>query len=117
MSAIHYRWIDIPGESIGNSIERKFITGQRVTVSRFELKRGGVVPRHSHEQEQMTCVMSGALKFTIDGRETVVRQGEVLDIGPWVEHEVEVLEDALVVDVFSPVRQDWIDKTDTYFTR
>src|SRR5438034_3168596 len=117
MSAIHYRWIDIPGESIGNSIERKFITGQRVTVSRFELKRGGVVPRHSHEQEQITCVMSGALEFVINGLQVVVSSGEVAQIPSWVEHEVRVLEDTVVIDVFSPVRQDWIDKTDDYFRR
>jgi len=72
---------------------------------------------HAHENEQVSFVLDGALKFKIDGREIIVRGGEVLQIPGTVPHEVEVLEDTLVVDVFSPVRQDWIDKTDTYFRR
>jgi quercetin dioxygenase-like cupin family protein len=113
----HHRWSDIPAEQINPSISRQFITGDRVTVARFELKRGGIVPMHAHESEQVSLVLDGALKFRIDGREIVVRSGEVLEIPGTVPHEVEVLEDTLVVDVFSPVRQDWIDKTDTYFRR
>jgi quercetin dioxygenase-like cupin family protein len=88
-----------------------------VTIARFELKRGGIVPRHSHENEQVSMVLSGALLFKIDGREVTIRGGEVMQIPGNVAHEVEVLEDALVNDVFSPVRQDWIDKTDSYFRR
>jgi quercetin dioxygenase-like cupin family protein len=114
---VHHRWRDIPAEQINPSISRQFITGDRVTIARFELKRGGVVPQHAHENEQVSFVLDGALKFKIDGREIVVRGGEVLQIPGSVAHEVEVLEDTLVVDVFSPVRQDWIDKTDTYFRR
>ena len=72
---------------------------------------------HAHDNEQVSVVISGALKFKIDGREILVRGGEVMQIPGNVAHEVEVLEDTLVVDVFSPVRQDWIDKTDTYFRR
>ena len=116
-NAVHHRWVDIPSEQINESIARRFITGDSVTVGRFELKQGGVVPSHSHANEQISIVLSGVLLFKIDGRETVVKAGEVMQIPGNVAHEVEVLEDTLVVDVFSPVRQDWIDKTDTYFKR
>ena len=116
-TAMPHRWTDIPSEPITASIARKYITGDRVTVAQFELKRGGVVPRHSHESEQVSMVLSGALRFVIDGRDVVVRAGEVLQLPSWLEHEVHVLEDAFVIDVFSPVRQDWIDKTDDYFRR
>jgi quercetin dioxygenase-like cupin family protein len=116
-TVIHHRWSDIAAEQITPAISRQFITGERVTVARFELKRGGVVPTHSHLSEQVTFVISGALKFKMDGREVVVKGGEVLQIPGTVPHEVEVVEDTLVVDVFSPVRQDWVDKTDTYFGR
>jgi len=116
-TVVHHSWSSIPAEQINASISRQFITGDRVTVARFELKRGGVVPTHAHENEQVSFVLDGALKFRIDGREIVVRGGEVLQIPGGVAHEVEVLEDTLVVDVFSPIRQDWIDKTDTYFRR
>jgi unsaturated pyranuronate lyase len=114
---VHHSWSNIPAEQINPSISRQFITGDRVTVARFELKRGGIVPMHAHENEQVSFVLDGALKFKIDGREIIVRGGEVLQIPGTVPHEVEVLEDTLVVDVFSPIRQDWIDKTDTYFRR
>jgi quercetin dioxygenase-like cupin family protein len=113
----HHRWNDVPAEQINPSISRKFVTGDRVTVARFELKQGGIVPRHAHENEQVSYVMSGALKFDFQGTEVIVRDGELVRIPGGVPHEVEVLEDALVLDVFSPVRQDWIDKTDTYFGR
>ena len=116
-TVVHHSWSNIPAEQINPSISRQFITGDRVTVARFELKRGGIVPMHAHENEQVSFVLDGALKFKIDGREIIVRGGEVLQIPGTAPHEVEVLEDTLVVDVFSPVRQDWIDKTDTYFRR
>jgi quercetin dioxygenase-like cupin family protein len=113
----HHRWSDIAAEQINASIARQYITGDTVTIARFELKRGGVVPRHAHENEQVSLVLSGALLFRIDGREVTIRGGEVMQIPGNVAHEVEVLEDSLVIDVFSPIRQDWIEKTDTYFRR
>jgi quercetin dioxygenase-like cupin family protein len=113
----HHRWVDVPSEQINDAIARRFITGDSVTVGRFELKQGGVVPPHSHVNEQISVVLSGVLLFRMNGEETIVRAGEVMQIPSNVSHEVEVLEDTLVVDVFSPVRQDWIDKTDTYFKR
>ena len=113
----HHRWVDVPSEQINESIARRYITADSVTVARFELKQGGVVPSHAHANEQISIVISGALLFRIDGRDTLVQAGEMMQIPGNVAHEVRVLEDALVVDVFSPVRQDWIDKTDTYFKR
>lgn len=116
-TAVHHRWSDIPREAINAAIVRRFITGDRMTVAWFELARGGVVARHDHEQEQISCVLEGALKFMIDGVETVVRGGEVMQIPGQVPHAVEALENSKVLDVFCPVRQDWLDKTDTYFNR
>jgi unsaturated pyranuronate lyase len=114
---VRHRWSDLPFESINPSIDRKFITTDRITLAHFELKRGGVVPRHAHENEQISWIVKGALKFKVDGDEMVVSAGEVLQIPGGVAHEVEVLEDTFVVDVFSPKRQDWVDKTDSYFQR
>jgi quercetin dioxygenase-like cupin family protein len=116
-SAVHHRWSDIPTEPINASIGRQFITGERVTVGRFEMKAGAVVPRHAHENEQVSCVLSGALRFHFDDRDVLVRSGEVMQIPPNVAHAVDVVEDCVVVDVFCPVRQDWLDKTDSYFRR
>jgi quercetin dioxygenase-like cupin family protein len=111
----HYRWNDLASEQMNAATARRYINSDRVTLARFELKRGGVVPRHSHENEQVSYIVSGALKFKVSGQEIVVRGGEVIQIPSWVEHEVEILEDTIAIDVFSPVRQDWIDKRDSYF--
>jgi quercetin dioxygenase-like cupin family protein len=81
------------------------------------LKKGCIVPAHSHENEQLTYVLEGALRFWLgeDGsEELVVRGGEVLVIPANLRHKAEALEDTLDVDVFCPPRQDWLDKTDTY---
>ena len=117
MSVIHHRWSDIAAEQINPTISRQYVTADRVTVARFELKRGAVVPQHSHENEQVSYIISGALKFILEGRDIVVRGGELLQIPPHVAHAAEAVEDTLAIDVFSPVRQDWIDKTDSYFHR
>ena len=116
-TALHHRWDDVSAEQINPSINRKFISGDKVTVAKFELRRGGIVPLHAHENEQVSMVISGALKFRAGGQETIVRGGEIMQLPGGLPHEVEVLEDTVVIDVFSPVRQDWIDGTDSYFRR
>ena len=113
----HHRWTDVPSEQITASVARRFINGDHITVGRFELKQGSAVPAHSHANEQISIVLEGVIRFRVDGVDTIVRGGEVMQIPGHAVHEVEALEDTLVVDVFSPVRQDWIDKTDTYFKR
>jgi len=110
----YYRWSEIELETLSPSISRKLITGDRVMLAHVILKAGSIVPAHSHENEQVTYILKGALKFDIEGREVIVREGEVLHIPSSVVHAAEALEDTLDLDVFSPVRQDWIDKTDDY---
>jgi quercetin dioxygenase-like cupin family protein len=117
MTVKHHRWNDITEEQINPLIARRFITADRLTLARFELKRGSVVPRHSHENEQVSYIVTGALKFIVDGGNIIVRSGEVLQIPPNVPHAAEAIEDTLAIDVFTPVRQDWVDRTDTYFQR
>jgi quercetin dioxygenase-like cupin family protein len=114
-TAILHRWADVPTEQVAPGIERRFLTAARMTIARFSLARGAVVPLHKHDHEQVSYVVSGALRFRVAGEETLVRGGEALQIPSWAEHSVEVVEDADVIDVFSPVRQDWVDGTDGYF--
>ena len=109
------RWDEIPLEKVTEMISRKVVTGEREMLAQIYLKKGCVVPMHSHESEQITYVLQGALRFLIDGEQVTVREGEVLVIPSWVEHQAEALDDTFELDVFSPIRQDWIDKTDTYF--
>ena len=113
-----FRWDDIPLESVTEHIDRKVITGERMMIAHVLLQKGAVVPRHSHENEQITYILEGALHFWIgedESEEIVVHAGEVLHIPSNVPHKARALEDTLDVDVFSPPRQDWLDGTDTYF--
>src|SRR2546426_12622615 len=94
----HVRWTEVANESLTDTIQRRYINTGQMTIARFELARGGVVPRHSHEHEQGTNVLSGALKFVTADAEGVVRQGEAITIAPWLEHRGGVTEDAGGID-------------------
>ena len=112
-----YRWEDMPKEQLSDSLSRRLVTADRMMLAHVYLNKGCVVPKHSHENEQLTYILEGALRFWIgeNGEEEVtVRAGEVLVIPSHVPHKAEALEDTLDVDVFSPPRQDWLDKTDDY---
>ena len=112
-----HRWDEIALEKVTEMLSRKIISGEREMLAQVYLKRGCLVPMHSHEAEQMSYILQGALKFLIDGEEITVREGEVLHSPSWVEHQAEALEDTFELDVFSPIRQDWLDRTDDYFRR
>ena len=113
----HYRWEDMPKEPVTELLSRRLITSERMMLAHVYLDKGSIVPQHSHENEQITYILKGALHFWIgeSGEEEVtVREGEVLVITSNVKHKAEALEDTLDVDIFSPPRQDWLDKTDDY---
>jgi quercetin dioxygenase-like cupin family protein len=115
-----YRWNDMEKEKVTDLLDRRLITGDRMMLAHVYLKKGCVVPRHQHENEQLTYVLEGALHFWLgeDGaEEIVIRAGEVLHIPSNVWHKAEALEDTLDVDVFSPPRADWLAKTDDYLRR
>ena len=114
----HYRWDDMPKERVTDKLQRRLVTGERMMLAHVYLDKGCIVPKHAHENEQLTYIVEGALRFWIgeDGEEElVVRSGEVLHIPSNVPHKAEALEDTLDVDIFSPPRQDWLDGSDTYF--
>ena len=112
------RWEDVPLEPVTDLLSRKLITGDGIMLAHVFLKRGCVVPKHQHHNEQFTYIIEGALRFRLgeDGSEEVtVRAGEVLHIPSNVWHEAEALEDTLDMDIFNPPRADWLNHTDTYF--
>ena len=118
--AVHYRWDDVPKETLKADLDRRLISTDRMMLAHVYLQQGCIVPKHEHENEQLTYILEGALRFWIgdDGSEIVdVHAGEVLHIPSNVWHKAEALEDTLDVDVFSPPRQDWLDKTDAYLRR
>jgi quercetin dioxygenase-like cupin family protein len=107
-------WNSVPIEDLNPLLQRHFIVGQNIMLARVLLKKGCIVPEHSHHNEQITYILEGALKFWIDGREIVVNAGEVLTIPPHMPHKAEALVDTVDLDVFNPPREDWINKTDNY---
>jgi len=117
----HKKWDEIPREIVTDDIARRLFTGERMMLAQVYLDRGAIVPWHSHENEQLTWILSGALRFLIgeegsdDVLDVVVKEGEVLYIPSNVPHRAEALEDTVDVDIFSPPREDWLEKTDTYF--
>lgn len=119
----HARWDDMPREKVTDAISRRLFTGERMMLAHVYLDKGAIVPTHAHENEQLTYILGGALRFWIgpdeapDREEIVVREGEVIYIPSNVPHKAEALEETFDVDVFSPPRQDWLDGTDTYFHR
>lgn len=110
----HVPWSSIPVESLNPLLGLQFVVGQSLMLARVLLKKGCVVPEHSHPNEQITFILEGALKFSIDGQEIVVNSGEVLTIPPNMPHKAEALADTVDIDVFDPPRADWMNKTNTY---
>ena len=107
-----HRWDEIALDKITEMISQKIVAGEREMLAQIYLKRGALVPMHSHESEQMTYILQGALRVVVGGEEMIVREGEVLHVPPWIPHQAEAIEDTFELDVFSPVRQDWLDGED-----
>lgn len=115
--AKHHVWSKIELETLNPLLQRQLVTGTNVMLGRILLKKGCIVPLHSHHNEQLSYVIEGALRFTIHGKDTVVHAGEVLTIPPHVPHLVKALRDSVTLDVFHPPRMDWINKTDAYLRK
>ena len=107
-------WKDVEREKLNPLIDREMVVGDQVMLARVIMKKGAHVPLHHHHNEQVTYILEGALKFAIDGKEVVVRAGEVLCIPSNMPHEAWALEETIDLDVFNPPREDWLNKTDAY---
>ena len=119
-TATKYTWNEMPKERVTALLDRRLITCERMMIAHVYMKKGCVVPLHQHDNEQLTYILEGALRFWIgsESAETVVvKAGEVLAIPSNVPHKAEALEDTLDVDIFCPPRQDWLDKTDDYLRK
>ena len=115
-----YRWDEMSKEQVNAGLSRRLVTGDRMMLAHVYLTKGCIVPRHQHENEQITYVVTGALHFWIgedESEQITIRAGEVLHLPSMVWHKAEALEDTLDVDIFSPPRQDWLDKTDAYLRK
>ena len=104
-----HRWDEIALEKVTEMLSRKIVSGDREMLVQSYVKRGCLVPMHAHDSEQMTYVLQGALKFFVGGEEITVREGEVLHIPAGIAHQSEALEDTFELDLFSPLRQEWLE--------
>lgn len=109
-----YRWAEIEPEQLNPLLTRQFVSGEKAMLSRILLKQGCVVPEHSHHNEQISLIISGALEFVVTGQTHIVRAGEILVIPAHAPHSATALEDTENLDLFAPPRQDWIDRDDSY---
>jgi quercetin dioxygenase-like cupin family protein len=114
MTAKYANWNDVEVEKVTPLLERQLMVGTGMMIARLILRKGAIVPLHSHHNEQITYVLDGLLRFQIDGRQIDVRSGEVLCIPPHMPHEAVAIEDTIDIDIFNPPRQDWLDKSDAY---
>ena len=110
----HYTWDDMPKEVLSPTIARKIISGDKAMVAQVFLAKGAIVPEHFHESEQITYILEGALEFELEGQKIIVGKGQVLRIPSNVPHKAVALEDTLDLDIFSPLREDWLKKDDQY---
>jgi quercetin dioxygenase-like cupin family protein len=110
----HIPWSTVPLEDLNPLLQRQFVVGRDIMVARVLLKKGCIVPEHSHINEQVTYILDGALKFWIDGKEITVNAGEVLTIPPNMPHKAEAMADTVDLDVFTPPRADWMNRDDSY---
>jgi quercetin dioxygenase-like cupin family protein len=108
------KWTDIEVEQLTPLLTRQMLSSERLTVAIVRLKKGCIVPQHSHESEQITSILDGALEFEINNQTIVLRKGESMVIPSHVPHAAKALEDTIDLDIFSPVRGDWVNGTDDY---
>ncbi len=114
MSLKHLRWSEVENEQLKPDLARQLVVGNELMLARVLLKKGCIVPEHSHVNEQLTYILEGGLRFWIDGKVIDVMAGEVLCIPSHMPHKAEALEDTVDLDVFYPPRQDWLNKSDSY---
>jgi len=113
----HFDWSQIPQEQLNSRFSRKFVNGEKIMLAQLFLLKGCIVPEHSHESEQLSMVVTGTLKFKLDGEERILTTNQMVLIPSNIVHAVEALEDTLVYDIFSPIRRDWLEKTDSYLRK
>lgn len=112
-----YDWSSVEKEQLNPTFARQCIHTDSMTVARVFLKKGCLVPEHSHPNEQVSMIEQGALRFIFPGETLVLKAGEVVRIPANLPHGAEALEDSVGVELFSPPRQDWISGTDAYLRR
>jgi len=113
----YYSWSKVPEEQLNDKLSRKLIAGKKIMLAQVFLKKDCVIPAHSHESEQMTYILRGSMTLRLPDKEVTLHEGELLNIPSGVEHSALAHEDTLDLDIFSPIREDWLKGTDAYLRK
>lgn len=112
----HIKFDDEGWEQMAPKLQRKYVYGEKGMLALFKMDKGAKVPLHHHPNEQTSYITKGSVKVTMQGKEYMVKAGEILIIPANIPHEFECLEDGtLDFDFFAPPRTDWINGTANYF--
>jgi unsaturated pyranuronate lyase len=110
-------WDDVPVEQVTPDMQRKLVYGEKIMIARMKFKDGFLVPLHSHENEQITSVLAGKIRFWLGEnkeQELELEAGDVLVIPANLPHEALMIGEVEEMDTWAPPRQDWLDGTDDY---
>ena len=113
-------WEDVPTEEVTPQMHRKIVAGEKLMIARMKFKDGFHVPLHSHENEQITEVISATIRFWFGEnreQEMELNAGEMVVIPPNLPHEALMIGDVEEIDHWAPPRQDWLDGTDDYLKK
>ena len=103
-----YTWETVPAEQLDDHITRRMIVGEKAMLVRWQFKKGALAARHNHPHEQVVVMVSGKLRLAVGDAETIMGPDDIVLIPPQVLHEAEALEDTVVIDIFSPPREDFL---------
>lgn len=113
-------WSQVNTEQVNPKMKRQFIHGEKIMIARMEFEDGFTVPWHAHENEQITEVQEGTLRFWFDDDETThtdIQAGEAIVIKAHRRHKAMMIGRVVETDTFAPPRQDWIDGSDAYLRK
>jgi len=109
-AARHLNWSSIPIERPAEGIERQMVVGEQMMICRFRFAPLLVTPEHEHLHEQMSMVISGNVRFFVEGVERIAVPGDVLHFPSNCRHGATMLdEEVVLIDIFTPVRQDFLE--------
>ncbi len=111
---LFFHFDEMPFETLSPNTQRKMVNGKNITFSEFRFAEGTQIPQHHHKNEQIIYVIQGSLKVIFDGETYVMNQGDLCLIPPERAHSFEALEETLCLQIFSPIRKDWINGEDVY---
>ena len=103
-----YKWDTVAVEQLTDSIRRRMIAGTKEMLVRWEFNKGASAARHSHPHEQIVVMVSGKLRLVVGDTETIMKSDDIAIVPPNIPHEAHALEDTVVIDIFSPPREDFL---------